>query len=107
MSEDDAWVSQNGHEEVGAPADAFAPENIGGISMIIQMRTYDVLMAILTKLDENSARDLLELHQQGILLSTAPWMNGVFVTDTLNSQVDETNTANSERNATINKDSNE
>ena len=96
MSEDDAWVSQNGHEEVEAPADAFAPENIGGISMIIQMRTYDVLMAILTKLDEDSARDLLELHSQGVIVSTAPWVNGVFVTDELNPTGQVTDTLNSQ-----------
>lgn len=65
-------------------ADAFAPENVPGISLIVQLRIYDALMAILTHLDEDTARDLLELHTNGNLVASAPWINGVFITDELN-----------------------
>jgi len=61
--------------------DPFSPENIGIIHFITQARIYDVLMALLTESNADLARNVLEAHAGGTLISTAPLFNGTFVTD--------------------------
>lgn len=64
--------------------DPFAPENIHQVQLIVQLRIYDVLMALLTNIDKEAAAGLLELHSQGNIIGTAPSFLGQFVTDIIN-----------------------
>ena len=61
--------------------DPFAPENIGVVQVIMQMRIYDVLMALLTDASPNAAKRLLELHKEGSIFGSTPSLNGNFITD--------------------------
>lgn len=58
---------------------AFDPANTGAVSLVVQLRTYDVLFTILTHLNKDMARDLMSLHQQGIVVGSEPFVNGVFL----------------------------
>jgi hypothetical protein len=93
--EKEQWVSQehfNGVEdseeiepvEEADENDPFSAENINTVLFIQQSRIYDTLMSILTLLDKDVAKDLLELHSSGNILTPMPVFNGNFITDLLN-----------------------
>lgn len=50
----------------------FGPEEAPGIQLIVQMRIYDVLMAIYTNLDKEGAADLMEIHTKGGVIGSLP-----------------------------------
>lgn len=53
--------------------------------LVVSMRIYDVLMALLREENEDVARSLLELHATGALAGPSPAYVGKFLTDELNS----------------------
>lgn len=53
-------------------ADAFAPENFNMVLLIQMMRTYDLLLALLSVQDPNKAAQLAEMHEQGLTFTPAP-----------------------------------
>lgn len=59
-------------DETTPEVDPFGPTQAPGIQLVIQLRIYDALMAILTHLDADQAKDLYELHLLGKTLSPAP-----------------------------------
>lgn len=62
-------------------ADPFSAENAPTVQIIMQMRIYDVLMALLTNVDEEAAERLLELHANGTIFGSIPSLNGRFIAD--------------------------
>jgi hypothetical protein len=50
----------------------FSAEEAPGIALIVNMRIYDVLMAIYTKLDKDGAADLMEIHTKGGIIGSLP-----------------------------------
>lgn len=64
--------------------DPFSKDNIGTVNFIVLSRLYDAVMALLKEVGPDAARDLLELHAQGVLLGSAPKFSGVFLTDVMN-----------------------
>lgn len=61
----------------------FTPEEL---SLVMQMRIYDVLMALLVDSNKAVARDLLALHMEGVVVGSEPAINGVFLTNVLNAE---------------------
>lgn len=58
------------------PVDRLDPlENPEVVQLIVQMRIYDVLMAILNKIDQKSADDLHALHSEGKILGSLPFID--------------------------------
>jgi hypothetical protein len=55
--------------------DAFSAENSVKLSLVVQMRIYDVLMALLNEQNEEVATRLYELHSDGKVLGSLPWLN--------------------------------
>lgn len=53
--------------------------------LIVSMKTYDVLMAILKELNAVAARQILEIHANGGVVGPSPNFSGAFITDYLNS----------------------
>jgi len=70
-------------EEIDDPFDA---TNAPGVSLIVLMRIYDVLMALLDEQNADKAAELLQLHATGALAGTTPSYIGEFLTDKLNEQ---------------------
>lgn len=62
-------------ETDGIESNAFEDNDIPSIQLIVQMRIYDVLMAIYTHLDKGGAERLYELHKDGKILGTLPYLN--------------------------------
>ena len=52
--------------------DPLSPEVAPGVQVIIQMRIYDVLMAIYTDMNPTGADALIQLHSQGKILGPLP-----------------------------------
>lgn len=52
--------------------DPFHPEVVPGVSLIVLMRIYDVLMATYTNLDPEGANKLYELHAAGKIVGSMP-----------------------------------
>jgi hypothetical protein len=52
--------------------DAFAPENFNTVLLIQMMRTYDVLLALLSVHDPVKAEQLALMHEQGLTFTPAP-----------------------------------
>lgn len=50
----------------------FDPENAAGLSLIVQMRLYDVLMAVLNKIDPETADRIYDAHEKGQIISSLP-----------------------------------
>lgn len=63
--------------------DPFGPAQAPGISLIMQFRIYDALMALLTHFDEETAEALLDMHAKGATLGSAPQFTGAFLYDEL------------------------
>lgn len=76
--------------------DPYSPENIGTVQFIVMARLYDVMMALLREANPDAARDLLELHQAGVLVGGGPWFGGTFLSDVMNSQSDVINDSGSD-----------
>lgn len=55
-----------------AASDPFSPEEAPGLSLIMQMRIYDVLMAMYMETNMEAAKDLLEMHSRGQILGPLP-----------------------------------
>lgn len=55
--------------------DPFSAENAPGVSLIVLLRIYDLLGAILTNLDHEQATALLEMHKQGRVFLDYPWLD--------------------------------
>lgn len=51
---------------------AFSPEEAPGVQLIVQMRLYDVLMAVLTELNSDLAANLIEAHAEGRIVGPLP-----------------------------------
>jgi hypothetical protein len=58
--------------EGGMQYSPFGPEEAPGIALVVNMRIYDVLMAIYTKLDPDGAADLMEIHTKGGIIGSLP-----------------------------------
>lgn len=77
-------------EDTDAPSDAFSPESAPGLSLVMLMRIYDVLMTQL-RYDhgEEISTNLLDVHASGALLTPPPFFNGQFLHSLINSGSDE------------------
>lgn len=64
--------------------DPYSEENIKVLQWVTQARIYDVLLAILHELNKEVSDDLLEIHGNGALMSTAPVFTGMFISDEVN-----------------------
>lgn len=62
-------------ENAGIEDDPFSPEMAPAVSLIVSLRIYDVLMAILTKMDAKAAADLYALHNDGKVIGSLPWLD--------------------------------
>lgn len=76
-------MSENQDE---TPIDPFAPDNIGVLHFVVQARIYDVLMALLQEQNGASAKNILEMHSQGLLIGPQPFFTGTFITNELNQE---------------------
>jgi hypothetical protein len=56
--------------------DPFAPEHVAGVQLVVSMRIYDVLMALLDKQAPARADALSELHKAGLVLGSPPQLLG-------------------------------
>lgn len=68
----------SGLEEVNSEdevLDPLSPENAVGLSLIVQMRIYDALLALLRDADPSTAENLVKLHASGGLLGPMPYIN--------------------------------
>lgn len=52
--------------------DAFAPENFNTVLLIQMMRTYDILLALLSVHDPVKAEQLALMHEQGLTFTPHP-----------------------------------
>lgn len=68
--------------------DPYSEENIKVLQWVTQARIYDVLLAILHQLNKDVADDLLEVHGNGALMSSAPVFTGMFISDEVNKDAD-------------------
>lgn len=57
---------------VGVGFDPFAPQNAPGLSLIVLMRIYDVMLAQFREENPEGAKRLRELHAQGKILGPLP-----------------------------------
>lgn len=64
--------------------DPFSAANAPGISLIVQLRIYDVLMALLRESNPDAADEILALHSTGAFGGPSPSYIGKFLTDELN-----------------------
>lgn len=64
--------------------DPFGPTTAPGLSLIMQFRIYDLLMAILREQNPDVAREMLTLHATGAVAGPSPNFNGIFLTDEMN-----------------------
>lgn len=62
-------------EPGGSGADPFDPTVAPGVQIIIQMRIYDVLMAILQDANPEAAARLHQIHSEGKVLGALPWID--------------------------------
>lgn len=55
--------------------DPFSPENVGKLQLVVNMRIYDALMALLNETDPEAAAKLHQLHASGKVLGSLPWLD--------------------------------
>lgn len=76
VSHDDHWFDD--HEQDVAESggmdnyDPFSTELAPGVSLIVHMRIYDVLLALLREQNSEVAEQLTQLHAQGKILGPLP-----------------------------------
>lgn len=73
VKHDDKWENEPVEEEALESVDALSAEIAPGLSLIVQMRIYDVLMGIYRHLDLENANALYEFHVKGGVLSPEPF----------------------------------
>lgn len=66
------------------PVDPLSPQQAPGISLVVQMRLYDVAMAILREMNEEVHTELLQAHSEGLILGPVPEFAGRFLTNEAN-----------------------
>lgn len=59
--------------------DPFSLQEAPGVSLIVLMRLYDVMMGMYSEMNPDAAEAMIEAHGQGILLGTTPAFSGQFV----------------------------
>lgn len=59
-------------DETHDPESPFHPDNAAGLALIVHMRNYDVLMAILNKIDPMAADMVYEAHKKGQIITDLP-----------------------------------
>jgi hypothetical protein len=59
----------------------FDIEEALNIQLIVSMRLYDVLMAVLSSLDEDASDVITEAHKAGVLMGYSPKYIGRFLSD--------------------------
>lgn len=55
--------------------DPFSPNNVGKVQLIVLMRIYDVLMAQLGKDHPEAAEALNDIHSNGKILGSLPYLD--------------------------------
>ena len=50
----------------------FSAEEAPGIALVVNMRIYDVLMAIYTSINPEGAKELMEIHSKGGIIGSLP-----------------------------------
>lgn len=53
----------------------FSDTNVKQVQLVVLMRIYDVLMALLQESDAELAGQLHALHEQGKILGSLPWLD--------------------------------
>jgi len=53
----------------------FSPNNAPGLTLVVLMRVYDVGMALLNEQNSEAARKLHELHSEGKILGSEPYID--------------------------------
>lgn len=66
--------------DAGTSGDPFSYQEAPGVSLIVLMRIYDVMMGMYTEMAPDKADAMIEAHAQGILIGSTPAFNGRFVT---------------------------
>lgn len=61
-----------GNEQDYADYDPFAPENAPGLSLVVQMRIYDVLLGIYSEMAPEKAAALMDMHAGGKVIGSLP-----------------------------------
>jgi hypothetical protein len=76
-------MSEHSHFEVDPEAaveeeevNPFDPMLAPGFTLITLMRLYDVQMALLNEVDHEAASRLNEMHAQGKVIGSFPWITG-------------------------------
>lgn len=64
----------HGDDEAGI--EDLTTENAPLVSVILQMRLYDVMLALLNNVDEESATLIATAHDQGLILTGPPFFAG-------------------------------
>ena len=75
MSSTNENESSDPLEEGAVYDDPFSPENSAKLSLVVNMRIYDALMAILHETSPESAERLNKIHEEGGLLCSLPWLD--------------------------------
>ena len=80
VKHDDKWQEDNSNvddvsdnTEETSELDAMSPEVAPGLSLIVQMRIYDTLMALLREQNPTIGDALFKLHSDGGVLSPMPY----------------------------------
>lgn len=73
----DGEARQNGHQPESAVESSavFSAEDARQMDSITLMRIYDLLGALLTHFDEDTATAILEAHAEGKLVGPLPYLN--------------------------------
>lgn len=70
---DDLAGNQTGQQADENPANsAFAPENFSAVTVIMLMRLYDLQLALLSSVNPEQAKYIVELHERGQSFAPAP-----------------------------------
>lgn len=61
--------------DIGDEIDPFAPGNVEKVTLIVNMRIYDALMALLSIKDPEVAARLNEVHESGGIVGSLPFLD--------------------------------
>jgi hypothetical protein len=64
--------------EVEKIEDPFAPENVARLQLVVSMRIYDALMALLSTQDDELAEQLGDIHALGQVVGNPPGFTGFY-----------------------------
>lgn len=65
----------NGAAEYEPDTDPFSPTNAPKLALVVNMRIYDVLMALLNEKDPEAATRLHEIHSEGRVVGSLPYID--------------------------------